>query len=150
MKERRAIRVMLVEDNPGDVDLVLEVLSASSPPHQITIAGDGVEALAKLNSTAELPDLVILDLNLPKKDGRELLRDLKTSERFRTIPVVVFSSSEADRDLRDAYDLHANCFVTKLRISTISSPQCGASTTSGRSSRSCRPARPYRRTRAAA
>jgi CheY-like chemotaxis protein len=113
VKERRAMRVLLVEDNPGDVDLVLEVLDDATPPHQITVAGDGVDAMAKLNASTEPPDLMILDLNLPKKDGRELLRDLKSDERFRRIPIVVFSSSEADRDLRDAYDLNANCFVTK-------------------------------------
>jgi two-component system, chemotaxis family, response regulator Rcp1 len=109
----RLVRVLLVEDNPGDVDLVLDVLGASQWPVAVTVAIDGVDALERLAAPGDLPDLVILDLNLPKKDGRAVLREMKADPRLRRIPVVVLSSSEADRDLRDAYDLQASCFVTK-------------------------------------
>lgn len=111
----RALHLLLVEDNPGDVDLMIEVLRDSDalPHHRVTVALDGVEALERLHAPAELPDLVILDLNLPRKDGRAVLREMKSDERLRHIPVIILSSSGADRDLIDAYALGANCFVTK-------------------------------------
>jgi CheY-like chemotaxis protein len=109
----RPVHVMLIEDNPGDVDLVLEVLSASPWPNRVTVAVDGVDALEQLRAYSDLPDMVLLDLNLPKKDGRGVLRDMKSDPRLRHIPVIVLSSSEADRDLTDAYQLQASCFVTK-------------------------------------
>ncbi|RYE94563.1 MAG: response regulator [Myxococcales bacterium] len=107
------MHLLLVDDNPGDVDLVLEVLKGSDLPLQVTVAVDGVEALERLRAPGELPDLMILDLNLPRKDGRVVLREMKADARLRRIPVVVLSSSEADRDLGEVYDLQANCFVTK-------------------------------------
>jgi two-component system, chemotaxis family, response regulator Rcp1 len=109
------LHLLLVEDNPGDVDLMLEVLRESDalPQHRVTVAVDGVEALERLRGPGGLPDLVILDLNLPKKDGRSVLREMKSDDRLRQIPVVILSSSGADRDLVEAYDLGANCFVTK-------------------------------------
>jgi CheY-like chemotaxis protein len=113
VKTKRPMRVLLVEDNPGDVDLVLNVFATTVVPPQITVAADGEEALEQLQAGTAEPDLVILDLNLPKKDGRELLHDMKSDPRLCRIPVVVFSSSEAHSDLADAYQLHANCFVTK-------------------------------------
>jgi chemotaxis family two-component system response regulator Rcp1 len=113
MTNTRLMRVLIVEDNPGDLDLVMQVLSSSSVPHAISVAVDGVDALDQLRGADALPDLMILDLNLPKKDGRELLRDIKRDPLLQHIPVVVFSSSEANSDLADAYHLHANCFVTK-------------------------------------
>ena len=113
MRTKPGAHILLVEDNPGDVDLILEVLKQSSPPVKVTIAVDGVDALERLRAPGELPNLVLLDLNLPKKDGRSVLREMKEDARLAHIPVVVLSSSEADRDLRDAYGLHANCFVTK-------------------------------------
>ena len=109
----RAVRVLLVEDNPGDVDLIMEALTTSKREHSLTVAVDGVEALHKLNQPGDLPDLVMLDLNLPRKDGRAVLREMKADPRLRHIPVVVLSSSDADRDLGDAYELQASCFVTK-------------------------------------
>ena len=112
-RDGRPVHVMLIEDNPGDVDLVLEVLSASPWPNRVTVAVDGIDALERLRVYSDLPDLVILDLNLPKKDGRAVLRDMKNDPRLRHIPVIVLSSSEADRDLIDAYQLQASCFVTK-------------------------------------
>jgi CheY-like chemotaxis protein len=113
MRTTPGAHILLVEDNPGDVDLILEVLKQSSPPVKVTVAVDGVDALERLRTAGELPNLVLLDLNLPKKDGRSVLREMKEDARLAHIPVVVLSSSEADRDLRDAYGLHANCFVTK-------------------------------------
>lgn len=114
MSPRTPLRLLLVEDNPGDVDLVLEVFADAGLDHVVEVAVDGMEALARLSSvTLPIPDLVILDLNLPKRDGRELLRDIKSDPRLLYIPVVVFSSSEAHGDLTDAYRLHANCFVKK-------------------------------------
>lgn len=113
MTESRQMRVLIVEDNPGDLDLVMEVLATSALSHAISVAVDGVDAFDQLHSGELLPDLMILDLNLPKKDGRELLRDIKGDPRLQHIPVVVFSSSEAKSDLADAYRLRANCFVTK-------------------------------------
>lgn len=115
MSARRTVPVhlMLVEDNPGDVDLVLEVLNESALAPRVTVAVDGADALDRLRAPGDLPDLMILDLNLPKKDGRGVLRELKADPRLRHIPVVVLSSSEADRDLADAYQLQASCFVTK-------------------------------------
>ena len=112
-RAKRHVNLLLVEDNPGDVDLILDVLQASDNPSEVTVAVDGEEALVRLRSGAELPDLVILDLNLPKKDGRAVLREMKADDALRMLPVVVLSSSEAERDLADAYGLHANCFVTK-------------------------------------
>ena len=116
MSARRSghpVHLMLVEDNPGDVDLVLEVLSESTQPNRVTVAVDGADALERLRAPGDLPDLIILDLNLPKKDGRAVLREIKADARLRHIPVVVLSSSEAARDLTDAYELQASCFVTK-------------------------------------
>jgi CheY-like chemotaxis protein len=111
--------VLLVEDNPSDADLLVDVFSeAGAPPHKLSIVRDGVEALAFLHregayADAPRPGLIILDLNVPRKDGREVLADLKADPDLRAIPVVVLSSSEAKRDLDDVYRLHGNCFVTK-------------------------------------
>jgi two-component system, chemotaxis family, response regulator Rcp1 len=104
---------MLVEDNPGDADLIIEVLQESSLPNRVTVAPDGADALDRLRGPGDLPALMLLDLNLPKKDGRTVLREIKADARLRHIPVVVLSSSEAQRDLVDAYQLQASCFVTK-------------------------------------
>jgi chemotaxis family two-component system response regulator Rcp1 len=110
----RTLHLLLVEDNPGDVDLMLEVLQESQlPHHRVSVAVDGVDALDRLQRPGDVPDLVILDLNLPRKDGRTVLREMKGDERFKHVPVIILSSSGADRDLADAYELGANCFVTK-------------------------------------
>jgi chemotaxis family two-component system response regulator Rcp1 len=106
------LKVLLVEDNPGDVDLVLDVLKSASPPVECSIASDGVEALRMLREQPR-PQLILLDLNLPKKDGRQVLAEIKTDVRLRHIPVIVLSSSEAPSDLAEVYRLHANCFLTK-------------------------------------
>ncbi|MBL0219597.1 MAG: response regulator [Myxococcales bacterium] len=114
VKEARArpFRILLVEDNPGDADLVQEILMESDDKKEITVAVDGFEALRCLRE-APRPDLILLDLNLPKKSGREVLEEIKTTEALQRIPVVVLTSSEADDDLSDVYRLHANCYLAK-------------------------------------
>jgi CheY-like chemotaxis protein len=108
------IEILLVEDNPGDVDLVTEVLKESSTPTRISVAVDGEEAMAFLRRAgAPRPDLVMLDLNLPRKDGRQVLAEIKADPALLHIPVIILSSSDADRDLMNAYQLHASCFVKK-------------------------------------
>lgn len=112
------LEILLVEDNEGDIDLVLEVFKEADVKGQVTVARDGVEALATLRARvstrgAHIPDLVLLDLNLPKMDGREVLRAMRADVDLKYIPVVVLTSSEAERDLREVYALHANCLVTK-------------------------------------
>ena len=106
------IHVLLVEDNPGDVDLILDVLDVSPAPIVCTVASDGVEALATLRGSRRI-HLVLLDLNLPRKDGRAVLAEIREDPALTMIPVVVLTSSEAARDLTDVYRLHANCYLTK-------------------------------------
>ena len=114
----RAIEILLVEDNPGDVLLTEEAFSAAKIWNNIHVARDGEEALAYLNkesgfADAVKPDLILLDLNLPKIDGREVLDRVKSDEVFRRIPVVVLTSSAAEQDIIKTYDLHANSYVVK-------------------------------------
>ena len=111
LPDHTVMHLLLVEDNPGDVDLIREALEGA--PVRTSVAADGVAALERLRSAEDLPNLVLLDLNLPRKDGRAVLREMKADPRLRRIPVIILSSSDADRDLREAYDLHANCFVKK-------------------------------------
>jgi len=113
-----AVNILLVEDNPADVRLTQEAMRDSKLLNRLNVVGDGVEAWAYLKkegkySDAERPDLILLDLNLPKKDGRELLADIKKDEALKTIPVVVLTTSEADNDIIKSYNLHANCYITK-------------------------------------
>ena len=112
------IDILLVEDNPGDVRLTREALREGKVLHNLHVAQDGVEAVAFLrregkHADAPRPDLILLDLNLPRKDGREVLQDIKAAPELRTIPVVILTSSQAEQDILRAYDLHANCYVTK-------------------------------------
>lgn len=114
----RPTRILLVEDNPGDVRLIREAFRETLHLHEIVIARDGVEALDYLFrrspfETAQFPDLILLDLNLPKKSGREVLAEIKTNTALEKIPVVIFSSSAAPADVGHAYSLRANCYVTK-------------------------------------
>jgi CheY-like chemotaxis protein len=114
----RPIRVLLVEDNPGDADLTKETLEDCRLHIEITIAIDGVEALDRLcrrppHVATELPDLIMLDLNLPRMSGREVLARIKQDPSLRTIPVVILSSSDAEQDIVRSYELGANCYVTK-------------------------------------
>ena len=114
----RPVEILLVEDNPGDVDLVREALAEGGIPSSVNVVGDGVEALAYLrrqgaHAGAVLPDFMLLDLKLPKKGGLEVLAEMKADEAFRRIPVIVLSSSDAPEDVTRAYDLQASCYVTK-------------------------------------
>jgi two-component system, chemotaxis family, response regulator Rcp1 len=112
------INILLVEDNPGDVRLTVEALKEGRVRNQLSVVSDGVEALAFLRnqgqySDAPRPDLMLLDLNLPKKDGREVLAEIKADPALRRIPVVVLTTSEAEADVLKSYALHANCYITK-------------------------------------
>jgi CheY-like chemotaxis protein len=108
----------MVEDNDGDVFLTMEGLKSAKVANNISVVRDGVEALEFLHregkfASAPRPDLILLDLNLPRKDGREVLADIKADPALRRIPVVVLTSSEAEQDVLKAYDLHANCYIRK-------------------------------------
>jgi chemotaxis family two-component system response regulator Rcp1 len=112
------LKILLVEDNPGDVRLMREALRDGLLRSDLQVVENGEEALAYLHQTgafagASRPDLIFLDLNLPKKDGREVLQEVKQDESLRRIPIVVLTTSEAERDILHAYDLHANCYVKK-------------------------------------
>ncbi|MEA2633749.1 MAG: hypothetical protein QOH92_516 [Chloroflexota bacterium] len=112
------VQILLVEDNPGDVRLTREALKEAKFRNTVQVVGDGVEALAYLHqqgqySGAMRPHLIMLDLNLPRMDGREVLAAIKKDADLRRIPVVVLSSSEAETDIARAYELHANAYVTK-------------------------------------
>jgi two-component system, chemotaxis family, response regulator Rcp1 len=114
----KTIEILLVEDNPGDARLTREAFNEGRLLNNLTVVGDGVEALAYLRQQGKYvgstrPDLVLLDLNLPKKDGREVLAELKADERLKTIPVVVLTTSDAKEDVARAYGSHANCYITK-------------------------------------
>src|SRR5581483_2726933 len=113
----RSLKILLVEDSPSDVRLIREALKETPLPVQISVARDGVEAMEHLHR-AELgsvgrPDLILLDLNLPRKNGREVLAEVKASPQLRQIPVLVMTSSRADEDISQAYSLNANCYITK-------------------------------------
>jgi CheY-like chemotaxis protein len=112
----RRMRILLVEDNPGDVDLIAEAVREF--PCDLSVARDGVEAIEFLrregrHAGAKEPDLVLLDLNIPKLSGGEVLSRVKEDPGLKHIPIVILSSSHAERDLMESYRLHANCFVTK-------------------------------------
>jgi two-component system, chemotaxis family, response regulator Rcp1 len=114
----RPVEVLLVEDNPGDVRLTREALEEAKVLNNLNVAVDGVEAMAYLRregpyADATRPDLIFLDLNLPKKDGREVLAEIKADEQLRRIPVVILTTSAAEQDIVRSYNLHANCYVTK-------------------------------------
>jgi two-component system, chemotaxis family, response regulator Rcp1 len=112
------IEILLVEDSPSDVDLTKEALGEAKVLNHLHVVGDGVAALSFLRregpyASAPAPDLILLDLNLPKKDGREVLAEIKADPALRRIPVVILTTSQADEDILQSYDLHANCYVTK-------------------------------------
>jgi two-component system, chemotaxis family, response regulator Rcp1 len=117
-KNGRSIEVLLVEDNPGDVRLTMEVLKEEKMLLNVSVVGDGEEALAFLRkedkyASAAQPDLILLDLNLPKKDGREVLAEIKGDPHLMLIPVVVLTTSTAEQDILKTYELHANCYIKK-------------------------------------
>ncbi|MEU0938679.1 MULTISPECIES: response regulator [unclassified Embleya] len=113
-----AIEVLLVEDDPGDVLMTREAFEDNKVRNSLHVVSDGVEAVAFLRREGEYadaprPDLILLDLNLPRKDGREVLEEIKADEDLRRIPVVVLTTSEAEEDVLRSYHLHANAYVTK-------------------------------------
>lgn len=117
-KKGNPIEILLVEDNPGDVRLTQEALKEGKVLNNMSVVGDGVDALAYLKredqfADATRPDIIFLDLNLPRMDGRELLAKIKSDSDLRRIPVVVLTTSKAEEDILDTYDLHANCYITK-------------------------------------
>ena len=112
------IEILLVEDNPGDARLTREALRDARVRNNLHVAADGVEALAFLrqqgkHAAVAKPDLILLDLNLPKKDGREVLEEIKRDDQLRHIPVVILTTSQAERDIIESYRLRANAYVTK-------------------------------------
>ena len=118
LMDDRAIHILLVEDNPGDARLTMEAFREAKVRNDVRVVTDGVEALAFLRredkyANAPRPDLILLDLNLPRKDGREVLEEIKSDENLRRIPVAILTTSRAERDILSSYDLHANCFVSK-------------------------------------
>jgi len=112
------VKILLVEDSPGDVRLTKEAFKDSKFINAIYVVEDGLEAMAFLRREGKYaevprPDLILLDLNLPKKDGREVLAEIKADEKLRRIPVVILTTSKAEEDILKTYDLHANCYITK-------------------------------------
>lgn len=118
MSEGQPIDILLVEDNAADVRLTQEALREGKVRNRLAVARDGQEALEMLrrqgaHKEAPRPDLILLDLNLPRKDGREVLAELKADATLKHIPVVVLTTSSAERDILKSYELHANCYITK-------------------------------------
>ncbi len=118
MNAGRPLEILLVEDNPGDARLAVEAIREAQVQNSINWVADGVEALQFLrregsHKQAPRPDLIVLDLNLPKKDGRDVLGEIKTDDVLRRIPVVVLTTSAAEEDILRAYNLNANCYITK-------------------------------------
>lgn len=113
-----SVEILLVEDNPADVRLTLEAMKDGKIRNRLNVVSDGEEALAYLRkkgkyANAARPDLILLDLNLPKIDGKEVLAEIKNDAHLKSIPVVILTTSKADEDILKTYNLHANCFITK-------------------------------------
>ena len=118
MSQPKPINILLVDDDDGDVILTRKALERGKIYNSVSVASDGVEAMKFLKKEGEFvdaprPDLILLDLNMPRKDGRETLAEIKNDPDLRSIPVVILTTSEADPDVLRSYDMHANCFVTK-------------------------------------
>jgi len=118
MYDAKPIEILLVEDSPSDATLTIEALEAGKVANKLKLVEDGVEAMAYLKregkyAKAVRPDLIMLDLNLPRKDGREVLAEIKNSPELRTIPIIVLTTSRSDKDILQSYQLNANCYITK-------------------------------------
>ena len=112
------VQILMVEDNPGDVRITIEALRHTTLNNELIAVSDGIEAMRFLRGEAQyservLPDLILLDLNLPRKSGREVLAEIKADNRWKKIPVVILTSSDNEEDILSAYQLQANCYVTK-------------------------------------
>jgi two-component system, chemotaxis family, response regulator Rcp1 len=117
-RHSRRVEVLLVEDNPGDVRLTQEALKDGRVMVNLTVAADGVEAMEVLkrrgiHASKPRPDLILLDLNLPRKNGREVLEEIKADDELKRIPVIVMTTSKAEQDIHKVYNLNANCYITK-------------------------------------
>ncbi len=117
-KSVRPVQILLVEDNLGDVRLTIEALKEAKVLNKLTVVKDGIEALSLLRrqrpyARATRPDLILLDLNLPRKDGREVLSEIKDDDELKQIPVVILTTSQDEQDVLKSYNLHANCYITK-------------------------------------
>jgi len=114
----RPIQILMVEDNRDDIELTMEALKDAKVGNILKVVKDGEEALAYLRGEGQYkgslrPDLILLDLNMPRKDGREVLKEIKNDPSLRRIPVVILTTSQAEEDIINTYDLHANCYITK-------------------------------------
>lgn len=118
LNQERPIEILLVEDNPGDVRLTQEVFKEGKVRNQLNVAWNGEEALAYLRRqgrfmSAPRPDVILLDLNLPRKGGKEVLAEIKADPKLKCIPVVILTTSQADKDIAESYEQHANCYIVK-------------------------------------
>ena len=114
----RPIQILMVEDNPDDIELTVEALKDARVENFLSVVKDGEEALSYLRCQGKYPravrpDLILLDLNMPKKNGRDVLREIKNDPHLKRIPVVILTTSQAEDDILHTYDLHANCYITK-------------------------------------
>ncbi len=114
----KVVEILLVEDNPGDVRLTQEAFKEGKMINNLSVVEDGVEAMAFLRREGKYtdvprPDLILLDLNMPKKDGREVLAEIKQDPKLKHIPVIILTTSQAEQDILKSYDLHANCYISK-------------------------------------
>jgi len=117
-KNSKPVQILLVEDNAGDVGLTIEALKEAKMQNKLTVVKNGIEALALLRrqgqyAHATRPDLILLDLNLPRKDGRKVLAEIKTDDTLKHIPVIILTTSEDEQDVLESYNLHANCYIVK-------------------------------------
>jgi chemotaxis family two-component system response regulator Rcp1 len=118
LSQSKPIEILLVEDSPSDAALTIEALKAGKIANRLTHVEDGVEAMDFLRrrgkyADAARPDLIMLDLNLPRKDGRDVLEEIKTDQNLKIIPIIVLTTSRADEDILRSYELNANCYITK-------------------------------------
>jgi chemotaxis family two-component system response regulator Rcp1 len=115
MRSDRRKTIFLIEDNRGDIRLIQEALKSTGVDCDVIVARDGIEAMVTLRQNQICPDLILLDLNLPKKDGREVLAEIKADPLLKHIPVVVLTTSRNEEDILKSYDLHVNCYIAKSR-----------------------------------